>query len=160
LKPKFVFPKDFEWGAATASYQIECGWDEGGKGENIRNRFTHTPVHVDNATNGDVACDFCHRYEEDVALAETLGLRAFRLSVSRARVMPEGAGRVCEEGVPAEGYHVRTFTDRFKRAYGTGIRLGRVQTDYAARRRIVKDSARRYADVIRNGGYNPTHTEG
>ncbi len=99
LNPKIVFPEDFEWGVATASYQVEGAWREDGKSENIWDRYTHTPGHVCNGTNGDVACDFYHRYEEDAALAETLGLRAFRLSVSWARVLPEGTGRVCEEGV-------------------------------------------------------------
>jgi len=30
-----VFPEDFAWSSATASYQIEGAWNEDGKGVNI-----------------------------------------------------------------------------------------------------------------------------
>lgn len=88
------FPKDFVWGAATASYQIEGAWNEDGKGESIWDRFSHTPGKIENGDMGDVACDHYHRYRDDVALMRRLGLRAYRFSISWSRVLPEGRGAV------------------------------------------------------------------
>ena len=62
----YIFPGDFRWGAATASYQIEGAAREGGKGESIWDRFTHIPGRIQDDTTGDVACDHYHRYREDV----------------------------------------------------------------------------------------------
>ncbi len=101
--PKLTFPKGFLWGAATAAYQIEGAWDEDGKGPSIWDEFSHTPGRVLNGDTGDVACDHYHRYREDVALMKSLGLQAYRFSISWPRVLPEGAGRVNEKGV--DFYH-------------------------------------------------------
>src|SRR5271156_3237249 len=60
------FPKDFIWGAATASYQIEGAWKEDGKGESIWDRFSHTTGKIRGGDTGDVACDSYHRYKEDI----------------------------------------------------------------------------------------------
>ncbi len=35
----FQFPKDFVWGVAAGSYQVEGGWKEGGKCESIGELF-------------------------------------------------------------------------------------------------------------------------
>jgi beta-glucosidase len=90
----YHFPSDFVWGAATASYQIEGAWNEDGKGESIWDRFSHTPGKTAEGDTGDVACDHYHRYSEDVALMRQLGLKAYRFSVSWARVLPDGRGPI------------------------------------------------------------------
>ena len=65
---RIEFPRDFLWGAATASYQIEGAWQEDGKGESVWDRFTHTPGKIKTGETGDVACDHFHRFAADVAL--------------------------------------------------------------------------------------------
>src|ERR671932_966699 len=92
-------PRDFLWGAATASYQIEGAAREGGRGESVWDRFAATPGKVRNGDSGEVACDFYHRYRDDVALMRELGLDAFRFSVAWPRVLPKGRGRVNEAGL-------------------------------------------------------------
>ncbi|MCJ7569479.1 MAG: GH1 family beta-glucosidase [Anaerolineales bacterium] len=96
---KLVFPKDFIWGAATASYQVEGAWDEDGKGESIWDRFSHTPGKVENGDTGDVACDHYHRWRDDVALMKELGLKAYRFSVAWPRILPDGRGEVNQAGL-------------------------------------------------------------
>jgi len=93
------FPNDFVWGAATASYQIEGGTHEDGRGESVWDRFAATPGKVRNGDSGEIACDFYHRYRDDVALMRELGLDAFRFSISWPRVLPEGRGRVNAAGL-------------------------------------------------------------
>ncbi len=93
------FRKDFVWGTATSSYQIEGAWDEDGKGLNIWDVFSHEPEKVYENQNGDVACDHYHRYKEDIALMREMGKKAYRFSLSWARIFPEGTGKVCEKGV-------------------------------------------------------------
>jgi len=94
-----AFPADFVWGAATSSYQIEGAWNEDGKGENIWDRFCHSPNRVANGETGDVACDHYHRMQEDVDLMAWMGLKSYRFSISWARVLPEGIGQVNEAGL-------------------------------------------------------------
>jgi beta-glucosidase len=93
------FPTDFVWGAATAAYQIEGAAHEDGRAESIWDRFCATPGKVRNGDSGAVACDFYHRYPEDVALMRSLGLDAFRFSIAWPRILPEGRGRVNQAGL-------------------------------------------------------------
>jgi len=95
----YHFPPNFLWGAATASYQIEGAWNADGKGESIWDRFCHTPGKIEDGSNGDVACDHYHRYGDDIALMSSLGLQAYRFSVSWPRVLPSGRGKVNPAGL-------------------------------------------------------------
>ena len=94
-----TFPKDFLWGTASASYQIEGGWNQDDKGESIWDRFSHTPGKIKHGDTGDVACDFYHRYNDDIALMADLGLNAARISLSWPRIMPLGKGKVNQKGL-------------------------------------------------------------
>ena len=93
------FSKDFVWGAATASYQVEGAAFEGGKSLNIWDVFSHEEGKVYDNQNGDVSCDQYHRFPEDIAIMKSLGIQAYRFSVSWARVLPDGTGKVNPEGL-------------------------------------------------------------
>lgn len=94
-----TFPKGFLWGTASASYQIEGACNEDGRGESIWDRFSHTPGKVKNGDTGDVACDFYHRYRDDIALMAELGLGAARFSISWPRIQPQGRGALNQKGL-------------------------------------------------------------
>ncbi len=93
------FPKDFVWGAASSAYQVEGAQKEGGKGDSVWNMFARIPGAIADGSNGDLGCDHYHHLEEDVALMAQMGLKAYRFSIDWSRVLPEGTGRVNEEGV-------------------------------------------------------------
>lgn len=94
-----AFPDNFRWGAASASYQIEGAWNEDGKGESIWDRFSHTPEKILDGSSGDEACDFYHRYEDDIKIAKQLGIQVFRLSIAWTRIIPGGTGAVSKSGI-------------------------------------------------------------
>ena len=87
-----VFPKDFLFGSATASYQVEGAAFEDGRGVSIWDTFSHTPGKIWNEDTGDVAADHYHRLEEDLDLMIELGLQAYRFSISWSRIQPTGRG--------------------------------------------------------------------
>ncbi|HIQ97767.1 MAG TPA: beta-glucosidase [Candidatus Limivivens merdigallinarum] len=93
------FPKGFRWGVTTASYQIEGGAKDGGRGETVWDRFSHIPGNVLHDDNGDIACDSYHHLEEDLDLLKELGVTSYRFSVAWSRIFPKGYGEANEEGV-------------------------------------------------------------
>ncbi len=95
------FPSGFRWGTATAAHQVE--------GSNV-NSDAWLLEHMKPATfaepSGD-ACDFHHRYPDDVKLAAGLGFNAFCFSIEWARIEPE------------QGFYSRATLDHYR----TGPRL-------------------------------------
>jgi len=93
------FKKDFIWGAAAASYQIEGAWNEDGKGFSTWDHFAEKQGAVYEGHSGKVACDHYHRYKEDVQIMKEIGLQSYRFSISWPRVFPGGIGKVNDKGL-------------------------------------------------------------
>lgn len=92
------FPKDFKWGVATSSFQIEGAHDSDGKGPSIWDTFCAVEGKIADASNGHVACEHYVRWPEDVELIGRLGVNAYRFSMSWPRVQPDGQGAWNEAG--------------------------------------------------------------
>ena len=93
------FSKNFTWGAAAAAYQIEGGWNEGGRAPSVWDVFSQQPGKVFENHNGNTACDHYHRWPEDVALMKEGGLQAYRLSLAWPRIQPLGTGKINAAGL-------------------------------------------------------------
>ena len=93
------YPQNFTWGAASSAYQIEGAWNVDGRGPSVWDTFSHTPGKIFENHHGDEACDHYHRWPEDVALMKTLGVDAYRFSLSWSRIQPTGTGAANEKGL-------------------------------------------------------------
>ncbi|RBM07295.1 GH1 family beta-glucosidase [Streptomyces sp. PT12] len=105
-------PRDFRWGVATSSYQIEGAVAEDGRTPSIWDTFCRVPGAVAGGENGDVACDHYHRYAEDVDLIAGLGVDAYRFSLAWPRIQPGGRGPVNARGIAFYDRLVDTLLDR------------------------------------------------
>ncbi len=85
-----TFPKDFKWGTATSSYQIEGAPTAGGKGPSVWDSFSHIEGKIKNGNTGDTACDHYQLWRDDIALLKKLGVNAYRFSISWPRIFPTG----------------------------------------------------------------------
>ena len=140
------FPKDFLWGAATASFQVEGSPDGDGRGRCIWDTFCATPGKVLNGDTGKVACDHYHRYADDAALMAELGIQTYRMSISWPRVLPEGAGRVNQKGID---FYQRIFDELAKRNIEPSVTLNHwdlPQALYDKGGWVSRDTAGRFRD--------------
>jgi len=103
LFKKQDFGPNFVWGTATAAYQIEGAVREDGRGISIWDTFSHTPGKIKTGENGDVACDFYHRYPEDIAYISQMHMQVHRFSLAWPRILPNGTGPVNQKGL--DFYH-------------------------------------------------------
>ncbi|WEG37141.1 glycoside hydrolase family 1 protein [Amygdalobacter nucleatus] len=84
------------WGAATCAYQVEGAVYNDGKG------LTNWDVFYDKNNlgyDGKVAVDHYHHWREDVKLFHEIGLQTYRLSISWARILPNGRGEINQAGL-------------------------------------------------------------
>lgn len=97
LEIKKKFPDNFLWGASSSAFQIEGGWNEGGKGKTVAdfNSFKRS----DKQADSKVASDFYHHWREDIDLMAELGLQLYRFSIAWSRIIPDGDGEINQEGI-------------------------------------------------------------
>ena len=93
------FPPGFLWGVATSAFQIEGAASAEGKGPSIWDTFCRQPGAIADGSNGDVACEHHARLESDLDMIASLGVGAYRFSVSWPRVQPLGRGAWNEAGL-------------------------------------------------------------
>ena len=96
-----TFPERFLFGTATSAHQIE-----GGNTNSDWWEWEHKKGTPCLEPSGD-ACDFYHRYPEDIALMAGLGLNSFRFGIEWARIEPE------------EGEFSNAAMDHYRRVLGT-----------------------------------------
>lgn len=104
------FPKDFLWGASSSSAQVEGGYDEDGRGLSIWDVKQLNP----GTCSFHYASDFYHHYKEDIALMAEMGFKAYRMSISWSRILPDGEGEVNQKGIDF-------YKDVFKECHKYGI---------------------------------------
>ena len=114
------FPADFVWGVATSAFQIEGASRADGKGESIWDRFCRQPGVIADGSNGDVACDHYHRLESDLDLIASLGVNAYRFSVSWPRVEPDANAAWNEAGL---GFYERLVDGLCRRGIAPHLTL-------------------------------------
>jgi beta-glucosidase len=103
----------FIWGVASASYQVEGAYQADGKGVSnwdvYTNKYHVTQMMTGDVQTGNVSINAYDRtqYLKDITLMKQLGVTAYRFSISWARLLPEGIGKVNEKGVK----HYEEFID-------------------------------------------------
>ncbi len=93
------FGDDFLWGVAMAAQQNEGAWNKDGRGLSIWDTFSRRKGKIKGNAKPSIACDFYHRYKDDLLLVKALGFKVFRFSISWPRILPEGTGKVNKEGI-------------------------------------------------------------
>ncbi len=83
-------PSNFEWGCATAAYQIEGGHDADALDLSIWDTFSYVPPTRTKGQYGDVACDHYNRWQEDIKLIDLHAAESYRFSISWSRIIPLG----------------------------------------------------------------------
>jgi beta-glucosidase len=99
MNTRLQLPTGFLLGTASAAYQIEGAVAEAGRGPSIWDQYVRVPGAIEGGDTGAVACNHYHRWREDVALMQQLGLNAYRFSISWSRVLPTGRGQVNQAGL-------------------------------------------------------------
>ncbi len=145
------FPKNFVWGVAMAAPQIEGASFTDGKGASIWDTFARQPGKIRNGDHLDIACDHYHRYRDDLALMEKLGVKHYRLSLAWPRILPDGRGTVNQSALSFYNQLFDTMLDHGITPWVTMFHWDLPQSLEDAggwRTRKTVDAFARYADII------------
>jgi beta-glucosidase len=93
------FPTGFQWGTATAAYQIEGAVDRDGRKPSVWDTFSATKGRTFQGHTGAIACEHYDRYKDDIKLMAELGVQTYRFSISWCRIVPDGRGAVNQAGL-------------------------------------------------------------
>lgn len=93
------FGKDFHWGVAVSAAQNEGAITEDGRSPSIWDQFARRKGVIKKGARPTVACDFYHRYRDDLLLVKALGFNSFRFSISWSRILPDGSGKANAKGI-------------------------------------------------------------
>ncbi|MFW7379678.1 MAG: GH1 family beta-glucosidase [Oligoflexus sp.] len=94
-----ILPKDFIWGAASSSFQIEGSVPGDGRGPSIWDDFCQQKGAIADGSDGRQACMHYELWPQDVELLKELGAKAYRFSIAWPRILPEGRGSVNQKGL-------------------------------------------------------------
>jgi beta-glucosidase len=94
-----MLPKDFIWGAATSSYQIEGGFESGNRGRCIWDDLCDRPGAIKDGTRGGNGVHHINLLDQDLDLMKWMGIDSYRFSISWPRVQPGGRGEFNEAGI-------------------------------------------------------------
>ncbi len=93
------FGENFNWGVSTAAYQIEGAHNTYGKGASIWDIFTQQKRKIYKNQNGNIACDYYHKYYEDILMMKQMNIPNYRFSIAWSRIFPDGIGKVNYKGI-------------------------------------------------------------
>jgi len=96
---KKLFGDDFTWGISAAAFQTEGACAADGTGASIWDVFSAKKGKILNGDKPDIACDFYHRYRDDIDLVKQLNIPNFRFSISWTRILPDGTGAINRAGI-------------------------------------------------------------
>ncbi|XP_050684833.1 myrosinase 1-like [Leptidea sinapis] len=86
-----TFPPEFLFGVATSAFQVEGGWNQGGRGWSMWDYEIKTdPGYISDGSKYEVAADSYNQYKRDVGLLKELGVNVYRFSLSWPRILPLG----------------------------------------------------------------------
>ncbi len=93
------FGHPFLWGVAMAAAQNEGAWNEDGRGPSIWDVFARRQGKIKGNAKPYTATDFYHRFKDDLLLVKALGFNSFRFSLSWSRIIPDGSGKINQQGL-------------------------------------------------------------